>query len=234
MATPLDTPQIVAPAASKVVAALVLPPGKVTAPGTNVAGGTVTGTATVPAGATKIYVGLAESPATAYAASADIGGTALPETDTGRTYTLEARVVAPATDMTSYTAIAAAFEAATAPNVLAYTRDVPGTLLGGMLRAGAWTLAADFPLIESKAAGLTFAAGRLQAQLTGDGLDLISGAEPTAKPTTFVGKMLWGIQRMWRAEMTATTLTVKTEAGATVTTQAISDNGSVQTVGAPG
>lgn len=70
-------------------------------------------------------------------------------------------------------------------------------------------------------------------RLASDGLALISAPEPTAKPTTFVGWIMWGIQRLRHSTMTATELKVLTEDGDTVTTQATSDDGTTQTVGPP-
>jgi len=70
-------------------------------------------------------------------------------------------------------------------------------------------------------------------QLAADGLDAITATEPTGKPTTFAGWVMWLVQRFRRADMTTTTLTVKTEAGATVTQQTVSDDGTTQSIGAP-
>jgi hypothetical protein len=69
--------------------------------------------------------------------------------------------------------------------------------------------------------------------LSATGLDAITSAEPTAKPTTFPGWLMWLVQRFRRAKMTTTALTVETEAGAAVTTQTLSDNGTTQQVGPP-
>jgi hypothetical protein len=66
------------------------------------------------------------------------------------------------------------------------------------------------------------------------GLDAITATEPTAKPTTFPGWLMWLVQRFRRADKTPSAITVKTEAGATVTTQAISDDGAGrESLGAP-
>lgn len=72
-----------------------------------------------------------------------------------------------------------------------------------------------------------------QVVLSATGLDGISAAEPTAKPTTFAGWLMWLVQRQRRATKSATDIVVKTEAGATVTTQAITVSGSDETLGAP-
>jgi hypothetical protein len=56
---------------------------------------------------------------------------------------------------------------------------------------------------------------------------------PATVPTTFTQKLRWMIQRFWRSDKTATTITVKNEAGATVTTQVITASGSNQTLGPP-
>jgi len=70
-------------------------------------------------------------------------------------------------------------------------------------------------------------------QLASDGLDALAATEPAGKPTTFAGWVMWLVQRFRRADMTATTLTIKTEAGATVTQQTVSDDGTTQSIGAP-
>jgi hypothetical protein len=49
--------------------------------------------------------------------------------------------------------------------------------------------------------------------LSATGLDQISAAEPTAKPTTFAGWVMWLIQRFRRADKTPTTIVVKKETG---------------------
>lgn len=77
------------------------------------------------------------------------------------------------------------------------------------------------------------AASKTGYKLASDGLDSITATEPSAKPSTFPGWLMWLVQRFRCSEMTASALTVKTEAGATVTTQALSDNGTTQSVGAP-
>jgi hypothetical protein len=69
--------------------------------------------------------------------------------------------------------------------------------------------------------------------LAATGLDQLSSAEVTAKPTTFATKLMWLVQRLWRADKSATAIVVKTEAGATVTTQTISESGTDETLGAP-
>jgi len=80
------------------------------------------------------------------------------------------------------------------------------------------------PTNITEASGITLAA---------TGLDLITATEPSAKPTTFPGWIMWLIQRMRSSTLTATTLTVKTEAGANVTTQTVSDDGTTETIGPP-
>lgn len=69
--------------------------------------------------------------------------------------------------------------------------------------------------------------------LASTGLDAIAAPEPSAKPNTFVGWLMWLVQRFRRAEMTSNTLTVKTEAGSTVTTQTVSNVAGTQSVGPP-
>lgn len=134
MPTPFDIFDVIETTGLKLVAALILPSGLVTGAASTITGGTVTGTAAVPAGAAAVYLGLTETPATYYGASSSIAGTALPNT-TDRPYMVEVRTVAGGTDMTSYAAIAAAYAAS---SVKAYTRDVPATIVNGMLSSGAW------------------------------------------------------------------------------------------------
>jgi len=70
--------------------------------------------------------------------------------------------------------------------------------------------------------------------LASTGLDQISAAEPSGKPTTFPGWIMWLVQRFRRSSKTPTTLTTQTEAGATITTQTITDDGSgTETLGSP-
>lgn len=70
--------------------------------------------------------------------------------------------------------------------------------------------------------------------LAATGLDAITATEPTGKPTTFPGWIMWLVQRFRRVDKTATTIVVKTEAGAIVTTQTTTDDGAgSQTLGAP-
>lgn len=134
MASPFDIFDVIESTGLKLVAALILPSGLVTGAASTITGGTVTGTAAVPAGAAAVYLGLSETPNTYYGASSSIAGTALPNT-ADRPYMVEVRTVAGGTDMTSYAAIAAAFVASTTK---AYTRDVPTTIINGMLSSGAW------------------------------------------------------------------------------------------------
>jgi len=70
--------------------------------------------------------------------------------------------------------------------------------------------------------------------LSAAGLDAVAATEPSGKPTTFPGKVLWLVQRFWRADKTPTKVTVKTEADATVTEQTITDDGAgTETLGTP-
>jgi len=72
--------------------------------------------------------------------------------------------------------------------------------------------------------------------LAATGLDAITDPDdltPATVPTTFSQKLRWLIQRFWRADKTATAITVKNEAGQTITTQAITASGSDQTLGPP-
>jgi hypothetical protein len=70
-------------------------------------------------------------------------------------------------------------------------------------------------------------------KLAADGLDSITATEPVGKPTTFRGWLMWLVQCFRAGTMTATTKLVKTEAGATVTTQTVSDDGTTETLGPP-
>jgi hypothetical protein len=104
------------------------------------------------------------------------------------------------------------------------------TLLAAMESAhgaGSWQTATGFatPTNITAASGVVLAA---------TGLDAITATEPTAKPTTFPGWVMWLVQRYRRASKTPTALLTKTEAGATVTTQALTDDGAgTETLGAP-
>lgn len=70
--------------------------------------------------------------------------------------------------------------------------------------------------------------------LAATGLDAITATEPTGKPTTFPGWIMWLVQRFRRSSKSTTQILVKTEAGATVTTQAITDDGAgAETLGPP-
>jgi hypothetical protein len=121
----------------KIVAALLFPSGKVAGAASTVSGGTVPGTTTIGAGATAIYFGLTETPAGSgqYKVTATIAGTVLPDTDPGLPYTVEARVVAGGTDMTSYAAIASAYAASATIN---WSEEPTPNMAGGILIAGVW------------------------------------------------------------------------------------------------
>jgi len=72
--------------------------------------------------------------------------------------------------------------------------------------------------------------------LSATGLDAIADPDdltPGEVPATFTQKLRWFIQRFWKADKSATTITVKNEAGDTITTQAITSSGNDQTTGAP-
>jgi hypothetical protein len=82
--------------------------------------------------------------------------------------------------------------------------------------------------------GLATAADVQSAKLAADGLDAITATEPTGKPTTFRGWLMWLVQRQRCAAKTPTSISVKTEAGATVTTQVVTDDGNgTENLGAP-
>src|SRR6478752_4135084 len=107
MSTPFYVYGATAVTGSKLVAALWLPSGSTTSASTTIAGGTVTGTATVPTSSTKIVLGLSEgtfaTPFGDYVFSAEgtIAGTALPDASASP-YTVEVRLVASGTTMTNY------------------------------------------------------------------------------------------------------------------------------------
>ena len=94
--------------------------------------------------------------------------------------------------------------------------------------------------VKTKTDGLNFTGTDVKATLDSEtvtlaatGLDNISAAEPTAKPTTFAGWVMWLVQRFRASTMTSATLTVTKEDGTTVTTQDVSDDGTTQTLGGP-
>ena len=70
-------------------------------------------------------------------------------------------------------------------------------------------------------------------KLAADGLDSVTASEPSGKPTTFPGWIMWLIQRFRRSTLTSTTLAVKQEDGTTVTEQTVSDDGTTQSLGVP-
>jgi hypothetical protein len=81
---------------------------------------------------------------------------------------------------------------------------------------------------------LVATASKTGYSLAATGLDLITSTEPTGKPTTFPGWVMWLVQRFRRSSKTPTAITVKTEAGATVTAQTVTDDGAgTETLGAP-
>jgi hypothetical protein len=95
-----------------------------------------------------------------------------------------------------------------------------------------WNAAWDAE-VQSKCADALTAWGKTGFSLAADGLDSITATEPTGKPTTFRGWVMWLVQCFRAGTMTATTKLVKTEAGATVTTQTVSDDGTTETLGPP-
>jgi hypothetical protein len=134
MPTPFNIFGVVAPTGSRVVAALILPPGKFTSAGTTISGGSMGGPLTVPAGGNAVYAMLGLAEANEYDGSFTIGGTALPDT-TDCPYTVRAKVVDPETNPGDYAAVAAAYVAS---SDVRWTRDVPDTLKGGTLKSGVW------------------------------------------------------------------------------------------------
>lgn len=70
-------------------------------------------------------------------------------------------------------------------------------------------------------------------KLASDGLDQIS-ATPVANPTTWPQRIMWFVQRFFYSAKTPTELITKDSAGATLTTQAITDDGAgTETMGPP-
>ena len=88
--------------------------------------------------------------------------------------------------------------------------------------------------LQSEANDALVAWGKTGFSLAAAGLALITADEPTAKPTTFPGWLMWLVQRHRRASKTTASILTLTEAGATVTTQTITDDGAgTETLGAP-
>jgi hypothetical protein len=139
MATTVSLYDVTATAGSKVVAALLLPAGLTTGGAVTVSGGGFSGTQNVTAAATVVYLSLSESPSGNFGGTFTIGGTALSDT-TSLPYTVQAKVVDAGTTITTYAGLAAAYAASTD---IAYGRDVPATILGGMLASEVWQYAAS-------------------------------------------------------------------------------------------
>jgi hypothetical protein len=71
-------------------------------------------------------------------------------------------------------------------------------------------------------------------KLAADGLDSIEDPDDlVGVPVTFTQKFRWLIQRFWKSSKSAAAIAVKTEAGVPITTQAISETGDDQELGAP-
>jgi len=106
---------------------------------------------------------------------------------------------------------------------------------GGLTPEQAETLAAILVDTDETLPGLIGAIPTTKDgySLAPTGLDAITAEEPTGKPTNFVGWLLWLVQRFRRSDKTATEIIVKTEAGVTITTQAITSSRDDQTLGAP-
>jgi hypothetical protein len=173
----------------------------------------------VTTGSAKIYLGLTEEKPNVFRAESDVSGAPLPDADLQRPYKVEARVVAGITDMTGYANIGVAFEAS---SDVAYTPDVPPTLLGGILRDGTWYTAANV-------AGET-----LNARLTSDAFNALSDAVPTGAPSGVLAKLMWLVQRSLRKrKRPSSTIKVKKADGTTATTQPITSDGTNETVGSP-
>jgi hypothetical protein len=70
--------------------------------------------------------------------------------------------------------------------------------------------------------------------LSSAGLDQISAAEPTAKPTTFPRWIMWLVQIARRSKLTRQKLTVQKESdGSTISEQDVTDDNTTQTLGPP-
>ena len=87
------------------------------------------------------------------------------------------------------------------------------------------------------AAAAAIAADKTGYKLAADGLDAIADPDDLTAgsvPATFTQKLRWLIQRFWRADKTPTQITVKSEAGNTITTQAVTDDqAGTETLGTP-
>lgn len=104
---------------------------------------------------------------------------------------------------------------------------------GGVTILGQVGTGVNATTAQAAAAAALAAWGKTGFSLAATGLDSITATEPTAKPTTFPGWIMWLIQRFRRADKSSTQIKVLTEAGATVTTQTITAVGADETVGAP-
>lgn len=72
--------------------------------------------------------------------------------------------------------------------------------------------------------------------LAATGLDAIADPDdltPESVPTTFSQKLRWLIQRFWKAEKSATAITVTNESGDTITSQPVTSSQGYETLGAP-
>lgn len=73
--------------------------------------------------------------------------------------------------------------------------------------------------------------------LTATGLDAIASPDdltPGVVPSTFTEKLRWMIQRFWKADKTPSSISVKNEAGQTITTQvALDDEAGTESLGRP-
>lgn len=94
------------------------------------------------------------------------------------------------------------------------------------------------PSYASSVQGDTAAAlvswGKTDFKLASDGLDSIAVDEPTAKPTTFRGWIMWLVQWFRRSSKTPTEITVMTEAGDAITVSPVTDDGAgTESLGPP-
>ncbi len=99
----------------------------------------------------------------------------------------------------------------------------------------AWATATGFSTHDAAAVVTALGTGSTLTAcgLASDGLDQISAAEPSAKPSTFAGWIMWLVQIARRSKMTSDTLTVEKEDGTAVTTQSVSDDSTTQQLGPP-
>ena len=125
-------------------------------------------------------------------------------------------------------------------NVYGVTSTVTASLAGATINNYSVSQATIDPLDATEtqaAAAAAIAADKTGYKLAADGLDAIADPDDLTAgsvPATFTQKLRWLIQRFWRADKTPTQITVKSEAGNTITTQAVTDDqAGTETLGTP-